>query len=257
MYQSFEVPQFKATLFYYDSNYEKQTAEKIISVLEQFDFFPPDRICADKLTKNRYEKANEHTPKLFVQAYNEKDVFCIETASAVETVKDKEKDFWKVVLGLTYHKSSKLVGSCKFKPWNTLSIYSTYGRLQDNNKYSDFINCVKCLISTVKPFYAHIDDVANCVKLMDEVKAEHFVPNVVQQIYWGNYYGEGYESLLGENCILLLPAFKAESIGDGIFFTLSDSLLDFNSKETEYQRKKLWKHLSNNTGANTGDISVC
>ena len=44
------------------------------------------------MTKNRYEKANEHTPQLFVQAYNEKDVFCIETASAVETVKDKEKD---------------------------------------------------------------------------------------------------------------------------------------------------------------------
>lgn len=243
MYQNFEVPQFKATLFYYDCGYEKQTANKIISVLEQFNFFPPDQICADKLTKNRYINANEHTPQLFVQAYSEKDVFCIETATAAGMGKDKEKEFWKVVLGLTYYKNSRLVGSCKFKPWNTLSIYSTYRRLQDNNKYSDFIDCVKCLISTVKPFYACIDDVANCVKLMDEVKAKHFVPNVVQQIYWGNYYGEDYKTLLGEDCFLYMPAFEIEHIGDGVFFTLSNSLFDFDSKDVKFQRKQVWKYL--------------
>lgn len=243
MYQKFEEPQFKATLFYYDFDYEKQTAESIVSVLEQFNFFPPDRICADKLTKNRYKKADENTPQLFVQAYNEKNVFCIETASAVVTGEEKEKEFWKVVLGLTYHKSNKLVGSCNFKPWNTLSIYSTYGRLQEDNNYSDFINCAKCLISTIKPFYACIDDVANCVKLMDEVKAAHFVPNVVQQIYWGNFYGKDYKTLLGEDCFSHIPASEIEYIGDGLFFTLSSSLLGFDDKEVKLKRKQIWKYL--------------
>jgi len=245
MYQKFEVPQFKATLYYYDFDYNSTTAEQIVSVLEQYNFFPPERICADKLTKNRYKKANEHTAKLFVQAYSEKDVFSIETTAAVGSGEDREKEFWKVVLGFTYYKNSRLVGSCKFKPWNTLSIYSTRGRLQNSDNYNDFINCVRHLIATIKPFQACIDDVANCVELMDKVKATHFTPHILQQIYWGNYYGEGYKTLLGENCILQLPAFKTESIGDGVFFALSDSLLDFDSKEVETRRKDIWKHLRN------------
>lgn len=177
---------------------------------------------------------------MFVQAYSERDVLEIDMASGNSR---KVTDFWKVNWKLTYYKNSCLTGFCKIISWNILTIQSTYGRMYDQANYSKFFACIKELIGILNPFYASIDDVSNTLRLMDRAKEPHFVPDRIQAVYWGNYWGEDHCKKIGVGKVLNIPVAYVEQIGRGVYFALSDSVQGFASKETEVARRKVERFL--------------
>lgn len=240
MYSKHEKPTVSATLYYYDTEYKEETAKNILSVLEDYHLFPPERIHADKLTKNKFAYADEHTRALFVDAYSEKDVLGLDMASGDSRY---VSDYWKITWSFTYYKNSKLVGSCKFLPWNTLTIQSTYGRLKSKIAEKQFLDCVKKLIAVTHAFYASIDDVNNKVELQDKYKIPYFTPNSIQVIYWGNYIGDEIAAKFNLVNLTDIPAYQSELIGNGVFFTLSHSFHEFNTKEVNTRRNQIRRHL--------------
>lgn len=238
MSKAYEKPLISATLYYYDNEYTNETAEMVLAILKRYGFFPPHKIHAGKLTRNRFVAANEQTGELFVRAYHEKDIFGIDMASG-----DCKSsiDYWRIDWGFTYYKNSQLVGSCSLMPWNTFTMQSTYGRLQNRDVSGDFVLCFKELIKTLNPFYASIDDLQNKIALMGRAQEPHFIPNKIQCIYWGNYLGYMYYPESKIQSIMSLPICGTEIVGEGVFFALSDSLLDNRGIRVENLRRQI-KH---------------
>ena len=244
MYSKYEKPIIKASIFYYDIEYSRDTAIKVLQILEKYNMYPPEKICADLLTNNKFICASEQTKDLFVQAYSEKGVLGVDMASGNSR---KVADYWRVNWGFTFYKEKKLaVKNPKFMPWNVLSIHSTHGRLNDNDIYLDYLNCVKELIVILNPFYASIDDIDNKVKLLNQTREPHFVPNSIQQIYWGNYFGEQQCLQYGLDKIGNNEMGIVEKIGKGILILLTDHVLEYDSKECKQNRNKIKSYLKLN-----------
>ena len=216
--------------------YSAEVAYKVLETLKRYEMFPPHKIHAGKLTKNRFVLANKQTSEVFVDAYSEKDVFGIDMASGDSRTSD---DFWRVDWGFTYYKNSKLLGSCKFLPWNTLTIQSTYGRLENDAISHAFMSCVRDLILLLDPFYASIDDLGNKVYLMGKTRDKHFVPDQVQEIFWGNYWGPDHCQRYGTNQLFDVAGCNIETIGKGVFFSLSNSMLENKSQAIDCLRKQI------------------
>ena len=240
MTQSINTPVISATIFYFDCEYSANTSKKVLSILEKYDMFPPSKIHIGKLTKNRFVFTNEKTPDLFIQGYCEKDVFGIDMASGdCKTT----PEYWRLDWGFTYYKNSRLTGSCKFKPWNTLTIQSTHGRLQNEGIERNYISCIKDLIKLLQPFYVSIDDLQNKIRMMEKANETHFTPGKVQTVYWGNYFGEDYCKLFDISPLFCLPVHMLERINGGVFFTLSDSVLKYKGLSIDLMRKQIEKQL--------------
>lgn len=235
MYSKHEHPIISASIFYYDTQYHTESAKTVQQILEEYAMFPPDRIHADVLTNNRYKKADAHVKEMFIQAYSEKNVLGIDMASGDSR---KVTDYWRITWTLTYYKNRQPGGNGNFKPWNILTLQSTYGRLR-NKEERDFMDCVKALINALSPFYVSIDDVANKVKLQDSCNETHFAPNKIQTIYWGNYWGPEFINEFGLERLLSLPTYECEELNSGLFFTLSDSLHSHDNKEVARRRKQI------------------
>ena len=77
MYSDYERPKISATIFYYDREYCRETAEKVIGIAEQFGLFPPSKIRADKLTQGRFRVYRPSMRDIAVKAYSEKNVFSV------------------------------------------------------------------------------------------------------------------------------------------------------------------------------------
>lgn len=240
MYSEYEKPIIDCSIFYYDTDYKRSTGEQVLDILEKYNMFPPEKFYAGKLTKNRFVYATEQTKDLMAQAYHERDILGLDMASGNSR---KVTDFWRVEWNLTFYKNSKLAVEPKFTPWNVLSIHSTHGRLNDPTIYSQFFGCAKELIELLDPFYASVDDVDNKVKLMDRAREAHFVPDRVQEIYWGNYFGEFHCEHYGMEKLKSIPAKTVESIRNGVFFTLTDHALEYDTRECENARRKVKKYL--------------
>ena len=239
MYSDFEQPIIKCSIFYYDTEYNKHTAERVLDILEKYNFFPPEKFYAEGLTKNRFIRTSEQTKEVMIQAYNEKDVFGVDMSSG-----DSRKviDYWRVEWNFTFHKSKKTIDST-FKPWNILSIHSTHGRFNDPLMYEVYFDCIKELIKFLDPFYASVDDVDNKVKLMDLTGETHFVPKRIQQIYWGNYFGAIHCESFGYDKVCNIPAKNVEKIGAGVFFTLTDHVLEYDSIKCKRERNRIKNYL--------------
>lgn len=240
MYTKYEPPVISATIFYYDLSYQTTTAQTVLAILEEFGMFPPEKIHAGKLTNNRYLHADEYAKALLTHAYSEKDILGIGMASGDSR---QVVDFWKIDWTFTYYKCSRRVGACQVLPWNTLTIQSTYGRLRDKSVLNSFLMCLRELIRFIEPFYAAVDDVSHKVAVMNHVREQHFVPDRIQAIYWGNYFGRQHCEKYGLDRLSSMPAYDIETLGQGIFFTLSESPLDFDTKETAARRKKITRFL--------------
>lgn len=240
MYSEYECPVISSSLFYYDIEYREETAERVITVLKENGMFPPDKIHADELTRNRYINVNKDVENMIIRAYSQKNIFGIDMSSGNSQL---VSDFWRVNWGLTYYKNEKIVGSSKFLPWNVLTIQSTHSRLQNISDHNNFIACIKDLIKCIHPFYVSIDDLANKIKLQDKSNETHFIPNNLRTIYWGNYLGEMYAEKFGLEHLLAIPSCNKEQLINGVFFTLSDSALDFDSKDVSILRRQIKKYL--------------
>ena len=240
MYSKYEKPIINCSIFYYDKEYKKCTAEQVFDILTKYGMFPPEKFYAGKLTKNRFVSSGERTKDILIQGYSEKNVLELDMASGNSR---KVEDYWRVDWFLTFYKNSKLAVKPVFEPWNILSIHSTHGRLNDSKIYADFFGCAKELIALLGPFYASIDDVNNKVMLMDRARESHFVPDRIQEIYWGNYFGEYHCNHYGIDKMKRVPAKNVEAIGNGVFFTLTDHVLEFDSRECNATRRIIKKSL--------------
>lgn len=47
-----QTPLFSASIYYYDSKYDAELAQGVLDILEQYGFFPPDKLYAGKYTHN-------------------------------------------------------------------------------------------------------------------------------------------------------------------------------------------------------------
>lgn len=240
MYSKCEKPIITCSIFYYDVDYKKSTGQQVLNILAKHNMFPPEKFYAGKLTKNRFVYASESTLEVMAQAYSEKDVLALDMGSGDSREVD---DYWRVQWNLTFYKSSKIVTNPVFMPWNVLSIYSTHKRMNDPAVYSSFFSCMRELIEFLCPFYAVVDDVSNKVKLMNRAHETHFVPERIQEIYWGNYFGEFHCKHYGTKKIKEIPINNVNRIGNGIFFTLTDHVLDYESRECKQARSAVKKHL--------------
>ncbi len=240
MYMDFEKPIIRASLFYYDTNYDISTAYQVLEVLKKFGFYPAKKIYADKLTRGKYKKVNPSSEELFAKAYAEKDVFGV---GLLDDDKNMPSDFWRFSWNFTFYKSSRLpVKNPVFMPWNVIFIDCVHSRLLDKKWHAEFIDCIKALILAIDPFYANIDDVANKVDLLDQTGEPHFAPDHIQQIYWGNYIGK---DLCNKHNISLsdFPLKNAESFCNGILFFLSENALNYDSLQCRSERRIVQKYL--------------
>ena len=236
-----ETPIVRADIMYYDNIYPRNLPESVVAVLEKYGFFPPEKIYADRLTRGRYVNYKTEMREMFIRAYTEKDVFEVAMGDGDSS---KVKDYWHFTWGFTFYKNSKLPVEPVFQPWNVLSIDSTYGRLRNPEAYDNYLKCIKEIIGILKPFYASIDDVSNSIYLMKKAHESHFKPEYIQQIYWGNYFGEGHCNRYGMEKILHIPARQIEKINGGVLFTLTDRIFSYNSGECIKARKAVQKYLN-------------
>ena len=248
MYSKHEKPVITCSIFYYDTDYKKNTGKQVLDVLEKYNMFPPEKFYAGKLTKNRFIYASEATKEVLTQAYSEKDILALDMASGDSR---KVDDYWRVQWNLSFLKNSKIAVRPTFMPWNVLSIYSTHERMNDPAIYLEFFSCMRELIEFLHPFYAVVDDVSNKVKLMDLAHEPYFVPDRIQEIYWGNYFGEFHCEHYGIDKINAIPANNVEEIGNGVFFSLTNHVLEYGSRECQNVRRIVKNYLR--TGEKTGD----
>lgn len=231
MYSKYENPILKASVFYYDNIYDEIVSTRVLKILKDYSMFPPHKLCADKLTHHRYLKASDTTESIFIKAYKEKDVFGVDMASGDGGV---GSEFWRFTWGLTFYKRSNIdTSNVVFNPWNIISLSSTYGRLHDNDVYDGFINCVKNIISEIKPFYASIDDVNNKITKAGTHGLRFDDKTLPSEIHWGNFWGKQYVEKANPLAFdfLLQNGAICEEIGEGKYFSMTDSAFDFNSKK--------------------------
>lgn len=243
MYSEYERPKISFALFYYDEDYERGTSEKVLNSLEKYGFFPPEKIYIDRMTKGRYVYYKPHMREMFVDAYSTPGSLSIGMADGNSR---KVEELWTFDWNFTFIKTLMLTKeprSGTFIPWNVLSLSMTYGRFKDPEICSNFFSFVKDVIIDINPFYARIDDISNGVDIFDAVNEERFEPGRIQQIYWGNYLGPDYCAKYNVGDGSEIPAHSVEKLGNGVFFTLSDNVLDFESEECVERRRKIRKHF--------------
>lgn len=242
MYSKYENPILIASFFYFDNTYDDEVSANVLSILKKHNFFPPEKIYADRLTNDRYIDANENTENLFVKSYSENKVMGIDMASGDGRV---GSEFWRFSWYFTLFKDfDRDFSNTVFKPWNVISISSTYGRLKNTNNYDDFFNCVKAIIAEIKPLYACIDDVDKKVtKYEKQYRTQPLRINdqtPPNEVYWGNYWCGNYIKNSNPDAFEYLRQNGAicENIAGGVYFCMTNSAFDFKSKRgTKMERK--------------------
>ena len=243
MYSPNEWPAISATIFYYDSEYSVQTAERILQLLEKYGFFPPERLYLGKLTKGRYKKYTDDMRDKFVETCSTSREL---TVGAVSGDSRKTREIWLFDWGFTYDKCRPEHNESKRKFWNIMSMELSHALIENEAVYANFLGFFKEAVEELKPFIAHIEDIHNHLRLKKNAGEGGFKPSYIQQVYWGNYLGAEYCKLYGEDKLMGIPAHSIERIGDGVFFTLSEEALDFDSAECNSRRSLIWDYLGLN-----------
>ena len=236
MYSKSERPIVRGTIFYYDDIYDDRLARDVISILENFSFFPPEKVYADKLTRGKFVNYSPDLKPLIIEAYSQKGVFGLDMASGNSKT---HNDYWRVSWEFTFYKNEKLSLKPQFKPWNVFSLDLARDRLQNHNLCQRYLSCIIELIRVINPFYAKVDDVSNAVHLLEQAHEPYFKPDYIQQIFWGNYFGKDYCFHYGKERLMDIVTPCVKVINDGVFFSLTPNIIDFQSKECEKKRKTI------------------
>lgn len=239
MYKQNEIPEFKAAICYFDEHAPQDLPIKLKEILEKHGYFPSVFINADRLTRGRYLRYKDKMYSYLEDMYGTKDIVYLALKNCDNL---NAASYWHMTWSATFYKSSSSVAH---KPWNILSFSITYDKLQDESEYNKFFDCVKDCISLVHPVYARIDDVDMNVTMSQVTGQNRVMPTKygeVKAINWGNYFSEEYCKTynLTPEC---LSNVKYEIINNGIYFTLTDSALDYASKECLKKRKQLVRRL--------------
>ena len=241
MYAECEKPQIVASILYYDEVYDSCCAEKVLHCFEANNMFFPDRINLGRLTKNRFKEYTPAMRELFIRAYSEKGVLALTWEHKDNRM---HKDYFMGHWTLTFYKNKQVVETPVFRPWNVLSLYVTYDWIEDKNNCDRFLRCVRQLIPILHPFCVEIDDVSNLVSIHRTGKRESLLkPRHLHKpnICWGNYWGSDVCNRVDITRLSNLSLNTFEEIEGGVFFTLSNNVLQFNTSECVKNRKRIKK----------------
>ena len=239
MYLTNEKPIIRSNLCYYDCEYTRNLGRDVQQILGKYGFFPPDKIYADSLTKGKYIKYHDNLIDFMDLAYTKKGILGISMASGDSRI---VSDYWAFDWYFTFYKNEKLaVNKPKFVPWNVLSLDTTYGRIKNDEEHSKYLACIAELIVLIKPFHARIDDVSNAVALLKKTGESCFTPDHIQQVYWGNYWDLDHYSTLDKESLLQIPDCCVQELGNGVFLTLTDCVLDATTSRCNQNRKNVKK----------------
>ena len=226
-------PLFSAALYYYDKSHASDLGSEVESTLTRFGFFPPEKICAGKLTRNRFRAFSKCEKDVFSRAYSEPDLAVVRMASGNSRV---VSEYWEVIWSFNFlkYRASRQENSA-FKPWNVFHLYSTYGLLRQDGNGESFLACVSNLIDVLQPFYGQIDDLSNFVKLDHRA----FRPEQTHPVFWGNYWDKHYQAQNGIEDLGMIKGLVIEEKSEGTLFTLTDNLFDHSSEKCEEMRKRI------------------
>lgn len=244
MYNKNEKPLIKASVFYYDNDYNSYFyPNSILHILKKHNLDIPQKYYAGPMTQNRYANYNENFEDIFVESYIQKDVFEFDMSSGDIR---KETNYWNFNWSYTFYKNSKLKKEkISFQPWNIISFSATHDWMKTSDNRENFINCFLEIIEVIKPIYGIIDDVDNKVGLLQKAGFSCVRLDTIQQIYWGNYWGKQYcEAInLDEEKMKQFPIANSETVGEGVFFSLTDNPLDYDTMESKRKRKEIKKYF--------------
>lgn len=116
--------------------------------------------------------------------------------------------------------------------WNVFSFDVPYRHLADPDFQARYLCCFREMITCLQPFYAKLNDIAASNRASQTSGNRFIIPTrygIVKAIHWGNYFGEAYCKRYRLSLQTNIPVAHIEQIGDGIFFTLTDSPLEHSS----------------------------
>lgn len=239
MYSYNELPMISMSVFYYDTEYRRQTAECVLDILKRNQMFLPSRMRADHLTQGRMKKYTPEMQELFLSAYGEPDVLGIEWETGNP---QSSENFLGFQWDLTFLKMRNHIQS-SFQPWNILTLDASYGWFSTPKQQINLLRCIKELSDSLGAFCAKIDDMANSVDLRHQTDEPSFSPSHIQQVYWGNYWGQHLFSQVQIEKLRSLNLPNYAETESGVFFTLTHDVFDFNSRVCNVQRKKITKMI--------------
>ena len=236
LYADYEIPKIKATIFHYDLEYNRTTAERVLEILERNQLFPPRRLCAAHLTGGRLKKYTPDMRELFLQAYSEPDVLGVEWETGREK-RGEEHLFFR--WNLTFYKESNHLES-SYHPWNVLSFAATYEWMRAPGRQAQLLQCVRELCEALDAVWAVMDDVSNSVDLLDRAGEKGYDSDYIQQIFWGNYLGQQLKEQISLKQLRAMQLPNYAETEKGVFFTLTKDVFDFESPACEKIRKKVF-----------------
>lgn len=234
MYEYYETPLFGFSVLFLDYEYAPETAIELQHILENNGFFKDCYIQAGKLTHNRFVRLREDMREHFISAYTGA-CSVIQLCGAKNTT-----DTWNVNLTVFCPKTSQKPE--QITKWNRVSLSVPYRLLKEALFCDRFFASFFQLLSLLKPFYATLDDLAVSSELSSYPGKGFIVPTrygVVKAIHWGNYFSSAYCEKYKLSPQTHLPAAHMKSIGDGIYFSITESPLDYDTPRCMAQRKEI------------------
>lgn len=247
MHQSSEKPLFEISIFYFDNSFQQKTAESAVKVLENNSFLPCKIVRMGKYTKGQFVKYMPEHRNIFIDSYISDDV-----SSIILETDDSRKatDYCSISLSLAKPDKELVKRLNKLNPnkkwpvrWNILSFNSTYGWMHNQQNHDRLMDILHEFIPVLSPFCIKIDDLSHALRLRHSVHEPTFKPDYIQQVYWGNYWGEHLKEQVNMDELKKLPVFNLKETTNGVFFTLSNSVFDFDSNNCSTLRRIIWSRV--------------
>lgn len=196
------------------------------------DEFMATVIYGSERTKNKnckYDATNTSDNDLYKACLQDEKIYRV-----VLTNSDRKKR--EVLFGF-------IIDFAYFATVITFEVTHSYFKTEvEKEKY---MSIVKELIEIVSPFYGNIDDIGESLEILKKAGEDTYicVTDYVPAIYWGNYFGEKYVTHYGKDKLLDSPYGIVSNVGNGIFITMNDDPMNYNTKECAENRKRLSRYL--------------
>lgn len=222
-----------------DSESESSFPDLIRPSFERFGFYPPAYVC-DKPHTKYVTKKFAFDPNMFLrESYLLPDNYTV----ALKCTNSRKfgVNMCEVVIDHVFHGDSgfRTNGS---RVWNTIKINCSYDLFEQSEMQNRFLGCTLSLIEAIKPVYVILDDLKYEVE-MRTARGEYMAGIMPHRygeptcVCWGNYFGAEYCRKYGLDVDTDVSVTKM-AIGDGVFFTMSDTPLDYSSEQCLENRRK-------------------
>lgn len=239
MYSKEEIPKIRINLFFYNNDFSLDQAKTLKSLLMKYNFFPPRKIYAGNLTKNRVLNFKENMSDYFVESMISDNSI----GFGMSSISNKsENEYWQVDIyrGAT---EKKLNFIPTYRQWGIITIDSTYGRLGVLDNLFNLQSLMFELIDFVNPFYGTVEDISISVDLMSKTREKRFVPGFPQNVYWGNYFSKEYCEIFDPDVIRNLPSMNIVELKNGLYFSFEGEICYENLVSTLKDRVNNYKLL--------------